>query len=123
CMNYGLPTIVNTNGSMTDLPADAVWKLPDEFSDSQLIDALESLWMDRSLRQKLGGRAKEVIRACHAPRACAEQYAESIERYYQESTADQHHLVQAIAGLESTTANLKQLTTLASTIARSISPR
>ena len=31
CMNYGLATIANANGSMAALPADAIWKLDDEF--------------------------------------------------------------------------------------------
>ena len=44
CMNYGIPTIVNANCSMTDLDDDAVYKLSDEFSDGQLTEALESMW-------------------------------------------------------------------------------
>ena len=43
CMNYGLATIVNANGSMADLLDAGVWKLPDEFSDQQLVEALETL--------------------------------------------------------------------------------
>ena len=83
CMNYALPTIVNTNGSMVDLPDEGVWKLPDEFSNGELITALEALKQDSARRQQLGENAREIIRTRHAPRHCAAQYAEAIESIYQ----------------------------------------
>ncbi len=54
CMNYGLATIVNAHGSMADLDKQTVWKLPDEFSDEELIEALETLWKDADYRQPNG---------------------------------------------------------------------
>lgn len=82
CMNCGLPTIVNANGSMADLPDDGVWKLTDEFDDAELVAALETLWSDPSRRQQLGARAREIILENHAPRACADQYSQAIEKIY-----------------------------------------
>ncbi|MGB9713309.1 MAG: glycosyltransferase, partial [Dissulfurimicrobium hydrothermale] len=46
CMNHGLATIVNAHGSMAELPKDAVWMLPDEFEEKELVQALETLWKD-----------------------------------------------------------------------------
>ena len=57
CMNYGLPTIVNANGSMADLPDDCVWKIPDVFEDIELVDALEQLWRG-SLSSRDFGQAR-----------------------------------------------------------------
>ena len=82
-MNYGLPTIVNANGSMADLPDDGVLKLPDEFDDAELVCALETLWQDPDRRQQLGARAREIILSRHNPRSCADQYAQAIETMYQ----------------------------------------
>lgn len=82
CMSYGLPTIVNAHGSMAELPADAVWLLPDDFSDAQLIEAITSLWHDAVHRAELGARAKSHILRHHNPRICADQYAEAIEAAY-----------------------------------------
>ncbi|MFB8831472.1 glycosyltransferase [Azotobacter sp. CWF10] len=59
CMNHGLATIVNANGSMADLQSDGVWKLPDEFTDAQLAYALQSLWQDRQARCQLGEQARK----------------------------------------------------------------
>ena len=119
-MNYALPTIVNNNGSMTDLPDDAVWKLPDEFSDQQLIDALETLWHDSSRRHELAERAREIILTRHSPRECAEQYFEAIERFYLQAQNDKQTLISAIAGLDGHNPNDQECLELASSIARNL---
>lgn len=82
CMNFGLPTIVNANGSIAELPRDSVWMLPDGFNDSELIEALETLWQDSNKRQALGDRARMVVMEKHAPRICAEKYTQAIESFY-----------------------------------------
>ena len=97
CMNYGLPTIVNANGSMADLNEDAVWKLPDEFSDSELVDALEKLWRSPEQRRQLGKLARERILRHHAPDACARQYAEAIETIYSSTANGLPGLIQSLA--------------------------
>ncbi len=81
CMNYGLATIVNANGSMADLPQEAVWMLPDEFDKTELIEALETLYNDENKRKLLGEKAMHTIREEHAPKSCAKQYALAIEAY------------------------------------------
>lgn len=122
CMNYGLPTIVNGNGSMADLPDDAVWKLPDEFSDAQLVEALETLWRDAPLRQKMGKRSREIIITRHAPRACADQYFAAIENIHRSMTTGIDSLTRAMVQLEPTPADPEALISLAEAIARSIQP-
>lgn len=97
CMNYGLATIVNANGSMADLPDAGVWKLPDEFSDEQLVDALETLWHDQARRADLGRVAREIILESHNPGMCADQYFLAIERHYRSAEFGVHSLVKAIA--------------------------
>ncbi|HJV80885.1 glycosyltransferase [Noviherbaspirillum sp.] len=82
CMNYGLPTIVNANGSMAELPPDAVLKLPDAFNDAELIAAMESLRHDQTKRAELGAAAKEFVRTRHNPGVCAKLYADAIESAY-----------------------------------------
>ena len=81
-MNHGIATIVNANGSMADLPKDAVWMLPDEFSNAELINALGTIWRDEQLRLELGKTSREIIQTRHSPRACAELYHKAIEDIY-----------------------------------------
>ena len=123
CMNYSRPTIVNANGSMAELPDDGVWKLPEEFSDSELVEALETLWRDPSRRQQLGARAREIILTCHAPRTCADQYAEAIETMYRAALTEAPALTRALARVEPAPAAPQPWIELAQAMALSIPPR
>ena len=116
-MNYGLPTIVNANGSIADLPRDAVWMLSDEFTNTELVDALETLWKDSELRNKLAGRAKEVILTQHDPAACAHLYFQEIESIYTKSATDYHAVIKAIAALDKFPADTWTLESIAKSIA------
>ncbi len=100
CMNYALPTLVNAHGSFAELPFDAVWMLPDTFDDSQLIEAMETLWQNEEKRSALGIRAKQAILNRHAPDVCAEQYAHAIEQGYATAQNGTVGLINAIAQLE-----------------------
>lgn len=82
CMNYGLPLIVNANGSMAEVDHNAVWMLPDVFNDEALTEALESLWQHEEKRLELGRRAQRIIHHQHDPAVCAQQYMQCIEQYY-----------------------------------------
>jgi glycosyltransferase involved in cell wall biosynthesis len=86
CMNYGIATVVNANGSMADIPKDVVWMLSDEFGNDQLLTALATLWKDSDRRSALGRRAKKLISTNHQPRRCAEQYFGIIEQFYNKSS-------------------------------------
>ena len=97
CMNYGLATIINANGSMAELDQDTVWMLPDEFDDSQLVDALTTLQSESQRRVDLGKKAREVIAKRHDPCCCAAMYANAIEDYYHQSAVSIPSLVAAIA--------------------------
>lgn len=97
CMNHATATIINANGSLADLPRDAVWMLDDEFEDADLVMALETLWRDEIKRQALGQRGREIIVERHAPEVCARQYAVAIEGFYLAAETNRRHLAQAIA--------------------------
>jgi hypothetical protein len=78
CMNYGLPTIVNANGSMAEFPPDAVWRLPDAFGIGELGAALETLRGDPALRHAFGTRAVAHLDAGMRPARCAALYRETL---------------------------------------------
>lgn len=85
CMNYGVPTIVNANGSMAELDCEAVALLPEDFSDEELAQKLELLWLDQELREKMSVRAMKEIVEKHSPSKCAARYAEVLESFHSRS--------------------------------------
>jgi len=88
-MNYGLPTIVNANGSMAEFPPDAVWRLPDTFDEAELTAALEALRSDPARRAALGARAVALLDASFRPAECARRYLATLARA-RTDTAERH---------------------------------
>lgn len=119
CMNYGLATIANANGSMVDLSNEGVWKLPNQFTDEQLVLALEALWQDHARRIDLGNAARQIIRETHNPRKCADLYSSTIERHYRTAATGIHALSSAIAKIAPVPSST-DLIGLAETIAKTV---
>ena len=120
CMNYGIPTIVNANGSMAELPGDAVYILPDDFKNEELIEALDTLWRDAEGREEMAARAHEIISTLHAPTACARQYAQAIEGFYNRSQTDTRSLIDALARSDSLPDDKESLIALAASISQNL---
>ncbi len=99
CMNYGLPTIVNANGSMKEFSTETVRMLADNFTTAQLARALEELWRSPAKRATLGKRAAQYIHEQHAPRHCANLYAAAIEHFAQRAAETSIGLLKAAARL------------------------
>lgn len=100
CLSYGIPTIVNANGSMAELDTSAVHVLPDEFTQSELVQTLEALWRDAERRQSMRLRAHALISEHHAPAQCADQYAQAIERACRSAQASVPALIEALSACE-----------------------
>jgi len=98
CMANSLPVIVNANGSMAELDSQAVWLLDDDFADSDLIEALETLKQDAEKRVALGKAGRDIILKRHTPKPCAKQYAEAIESFHCHANTGRNALIQAMAG-------------------------
>ena len=81
-LSYGIPTIVNANGSMAELDRDALYMLDDNFSDGELIRALDELYQNVEFRERLSKNAKAYIEKNNSPKHCARLYRDTIERFY-----------------------------------------
>ena len=120
CMNYGLSLVVNANGALAEFDRDAVWMLPDDFDDTALTHALETLWRDPERRRALGARARELIAERHSPKVCAQRYADAIERFYEGSRASLPALLEAIGRQPHFNPDEAQLCQLSGAIATSL---
>lgn len=123
CMNYGLPTIVNANGSMAVLNDDAVYKLPDNFACEQLTEALDKLRLDKTLRQCLGEAARNIIIKEHNPQKCAERYKDAIESFYHSAVYAEKTLPDSVADIADSLPDNLDLIQLAESIAKNVHPR
>ena len=99
CMNYSLPCIVNANGSMADLPEEAVYRIEDEFETSALTDAIETLWRDAAAREALGKRGRLVLERQHSPEYCAGLYHEAISQARQRQEVENVQLRECFSQL------------------------
>lgn len=109
CMNYGLPLVVNANGSNAEVDSTAVSMLPDEFEDVELIDALNEIWHNAAVREVMGERSAEIIKTKHAPKECASLYAQTIEKF---STRDRTSLDELASSLVNMDCEERELVSL-----------
>ena len=100
CLNHGLPTVINANGSMADLPADAVYMLPDAFSTAELTAALEFLWQNPTQRQALSSQGSALVHTEHDPDACAARYFRAIEHAVRNPKNGKKRVLQAISEIQ-----------------------
>jgi glycosyltransferase involved in cell wall biosynthesis len=122
CMNYGLATITNANGSVAELPADTSLMLADEFTTPDLVTALETLWKNPQKRQELAKNAREYIATTCSPTQCAAQYAKAIESAYRIPTSNPADLIQAIAETKNGKPKGQDIASIAQAIANSFAP-
>ncbi|OSS42404.1 glycosyl transferase, group 1 family protein [Desulfurella amilsii] len=79
---HGIPLIVNAHGTNAEYPEDILIKLPDEFDDEGLINALEKLKNDAELREKLSIAGRKYILEHNNPKKIANNYFNAIENFY-----------------------------------------
>ncbi|MFP4155850.1 MAG: glycosyltransferase, partial [Halothiobacillaceae bacterium] len=82
CLRAGLPLLVSATGSLAEIPDDAAWKLPADFSVGDLQQAIERVAVDPGLARAYGRRAARHAESCCAPERVARQYVEAIESIY-----------------------------------------
>lgn len=82
CMANELPAIVNAHGAMAELPRDCVLMLNDEFTEDELIVALESLYGGAASKSSVGMTGRAYVEKSLSPQVIARSYSEHIERFY-----------------------------------------
>lgn len=78
CMIYGMPVILNGNGAMAEFGHDAVWMLPDVFSQPALVEALDTLRADDTRRRALGAAGFDLMRRRNSPEENGRMYRDAL---------------------------------------------
>lgn len=123
CLAHGVPVIANANGSNAEYPGDVVRLLPDEFTGSDLVAALQELRGDARLRERRSKAGREWIRNEHDPATIAGLYRDAIEWFaHHPQHAEYREAVRAIAALRKSPAE-DDLAAAAVALAATIAPR
>ncbi|NVM75103.1 glycosyltransferase involved in cell wall biosynthesis [Duganella sp. SG902] len=96
CLVYQLPTIINANGAMAEFPPHAVWRLPDQFAQSELVAALETLRHDGARRAELGRTGQDLMRTRNSSERVGRMYYEALQRDGQRRARSRGALAQAL---------------------------
>jgi glycosyltransferase involved in cell wall biosynthesis len=104
CLASGIPTIVNAHGTSTELPGTIVCRLPDDFADTELSEALDRFYEDSEGRAKVGQRARKYVSEELNPARIAQLYRDAIESFAKcHPVALEQRLVVDIANMHSAT--------------------
>lgn len=100
CLAHGVPVVLNANGSMAEYPNTAVCKLRDDFSDPELVEALENLKANHRERERISAAGLQLVTGAHDPKKIALQYKDAIETFAQSSANSQYwELINSVANL------------------------
>jgi glycosyltransferase involved in cell wall biosynthesis len=87
CLLHGAATVVNAHGANAALPDDILVKLPDVFTQDDLVAALTGLYQDPARRGALSTHAQAYVRTHHAPQRVGRLYFDAIEAFTRRSAA------------------------------------
>jgi glycosyltransferase involved in cell wall biosynthesis len=79
CLSHGLPTLANAHGSVREVSRQALWLLDELPSSAQLSTALDCVWGDPALRQRLSDNALLYVKERHDPEATLTACIDAIE--------------------------------------------
>lgn len=94
CLAYGIPTIINSNGAMAELPGEVVIKLDEDVEESQLTEKIELLYSREDVRARLSELARERVKRIHGPYTIGDEYSRTIETFY--ATAPSVRMAQTV---------------------------
>ncbi|AEJ39613.1 glycosyl transferase, group 1 [Sulfobacillus acidophilus TPY] len=83
CLSYGIPTVVNSIGAFSEIPSNSIIRIEHPVNPQQLIEVLDTLYIEKALRHRYGENGREYIRLSHNPWEVGERFMEAIEDFYQ----------------------------------------
>lgn len=109
CLAYGVPTVINANGSAAELPDNVLRKIPDEFEQPMLSDALTELYREPGRARDYSGQARNYLATQHHPYYVGRRYRDAIERFCTISpAANRRRLLRTLGRLEAQVAPAPQ---------------
>lgn len=82
CLAAGLPLIFNAHGAMADFPEGVGFRLPDDFTDGELKEALARIADDAALAARLSEQGREYVKTHCAPERVGRLYWDALESHF-----------------------------------------
>ena len=83
CLAHQVALVINDNGAFSQIPDDAVVKIPAEFDDATLVQALDGLLADAGRLADLRASGTAYLeRECH-PATVAARYRDAVEHFHE----------------------------------------
>ena len=79
-MAFGIPTIVNSHGSLNDYSSEVVIKIPEFPEITDLSNNMFEIYQNETLRKKIGIRARQEIENNHNPELISQNFATIVSR-------------------------------------------
>jgi glycosyltransferase involved in cell wall biosynthesis len=101
CLAYGVPTVINANGSAGELPDTALLKIDDEFTQPMLRAALTLLYQEPGRARDYSGQARNYLATQHHSYHVGRKYRDAIEHFCTASrAANRRRLVRRLGRIE-----------------------
>lgn len=105
CLAYGVPTVINANGSAAELPDTALVKIDDDFTQDMLRDALTRLYEEPGRARDYSGQARNYLATQHHPYRVGRKYRNAIEQFCTVSpAANRRRLLRSVKRIEAAVA-------------------
>lgn len=82
CLAHDVALVINDNGAFSQIPDEAVMKIPAEFEDSVLIAALDEVLTDSERLERLKLAGRDYLRRECDPAVVAARYRDAIEHFH-----------------------------------------
>lgn len=86
---FGKPLILNKYASFKEIKEDSCYFVPENPTAEDIAEALDKLYFDKDLREKIAENGYNFIKQFHNPEYVAEKFYQVIEKFYKNSNLNQ----------------------------------
>jgi len=88
-LSFGKPLILNRYASFKEIKEDSCYFVPENPTAEDIAKALDKLYFDKDLREKIAENGYNFIKQFHNPEYVAERFYQAIEKFYKNSNLNQ----------------------------------
>lgn len=99
CLNYGIPTIANVNGSIAEFPDEVFVKITEDFSDQELKLKIEYCYQNMDIRHEKSTNAIKFIKEKNHPAKTGNIFYNTLEEFYLKVKVSESQLIRDLINI------------------------